>query len=122
MGFVDLHAHVLPALDDGSPDLATSLGMLKSLAAVGYERITATPHQKAAQFLPTREQIDVAHAETKNALAEAGVKLELGLAAENYWDDVFYSRWSDGSFPRYDGGKAFLFEIRPEDAPPRFQL
>lgn len=120
MGFVDLHAHVLPALDDGSPDMATSVAMLKSLAQVGYQRITATPHQKAEQFMPSRADIDSAHAATRSALADAGIELELGLAAENYWDAVFYERWQAGDVPGYDGGKAFLFEIPTEDLPTRF--
>jgi protein-tyrosine phosphatase len=121
MGYVDLHAHFLPALDDGSPDLATSMAMLKGLAAVGYERVTATPHQYAHRYLPDRAQIDSAYALVSQNAAADGIALGLSLAAENMWDDVFHGRWPDASFPRYDGGKSFLFEIRPEEVPLHFE-
>ncbi len=121
MGYVDLHAHFLPALDDGSPDLTTSMAMLRGLAEVGYERVTATPHQYAHRYLPEREQIaTMFDLVQQTALADA-IPIALSLAAENMWDDVFHGRWADGSFPRYDGGKAFLFEVRPEELPLQFE-
>jgi protein-tyrosine phosphatase len=117
MGYLDLHAHVLPALDDGAPDLDTSLTMLRALGAMGYEVVTATPHQKASQFLPPLEKIREAHA----GLAGAVPGLRLALAAENYWDSVFFERWRARAIPSYDDGPAFLFEIPPEELPVHFE-
>lgn len=117
MGYVDLHSHVLPALDDGAPDLATSLTMLRALGAMGYEVVTATPHQKASQFLAPLEKIREAHAE----LAGAVPGLRLALAAENYWDATFFERWRARAIPSYDDGRAFLFEIPTEELPVSFE-
>jgi protein-tyrosine phosphatase len=117
MGFVDLHSHVLPGIDDGSPDAATSLAMLRGLAGLGFDTICATPHQKAGQFMPSREQIDSAHSATRDALAGAGVVVELGLAAENMWDDVFHTRLEANQIPSYNGGNAFLVELQPSVLP-----
>lgn len=41
---IDLHCHILPALDDGSLDVADSLGMARQAVNDGIERICATPH------------------------------------------------------------------------------
>jgi protein-tyrosine phosphatase len=41
---IDLHCHILPGLDDGSRDLADSVGMARQAAADGIEVIAATPH------------------------------------------------------------------------------
>ncbi len=114
MGFVDLHTHVLYGLDDGARDLATSRAMLGALAALGFSEVYATPHQKAGQFMPSREAIDNAYAAVK---ASCTPDVRLGLAAENMWDDVFYARLQDGTIPSYDGGNAFLFELRPPEMP-----
>lgn len=112
MGFVDLHSHVLPALDDGSPDSDTSLAMLRGLKSIGFEHVCATPHQRAGMFMPERAMIDEAFEATRGLLAGAGVELALSLAAENMWDGVFYERTrSQWTVPAYDGGPAFLVEL-----------
>jgi protein-tyrosine phosphatase len=113
MGFVDLHSHVLPALDDGATDLSESDTMLRGLISMGYDIVCATPHQKANQFLPEISDIRAAHAATR----ARHPKIDLRLAAENYWDDVFFSRIPDLGFPRYDDKTAFLFEIPPPAVP-----
>ena len=41
---VDLHCHILPGLDDGSPDLESSLQMANQAVADGVTHILATPH------------------------------------------------------------------------------
>jgi protein-tyrosine phosphatase len=41
---IDIHCHVLPALDDGAKDLETSLMMCKMAADDGIEAIVCTPH------------------------------------------------------------------------------
>jgi protein-tyrosine phosphatase len=41
---IDLHCHILPAIDDGAADLADSVAMARQAAADGIEVICATPH------------------------------------------------------------------------------
>lgn len=113
VGFVDLHNHCLAGLDDGARDLAASEAMLGALAALGFTEVYATPHQKAGQFMPSREAIDLAFA-TVSATPRTP---RLRLGAENMWDDVFFERSQRGEIPSYDGGDAFLFELRPQLMP-----
>jgi len=116
LGFVDLHSHVLPGLDDGSPDEATSLSMLRGLAALGFDTVCATPHQKA-QFLPAHEAIRRAHRRVVELLADGSVGLRLPLAAENMWDATLYERIQSDEIPSYDDGAAFLVEFSPLQMP-----
>jgi protein-tyrosine phosphatase len=46
-GFVDMHSHVIPGIDDGPPDLAQSIAMLRAAAESGVARIAATPHLRS---------------------------------------------------------------------------
>ena len=115
MGLVDLHSHVLAAIDDGSPDLATSLAMIEALGAIGFSDVCATPHQKSGQYLPSAAQISDAFAQV-SAARTASMPV-LHLAAENMWDDVFFERSQRGAVPSYDGGPAFLVELRPPELP-----
>jgi protein-tyrosine phosphatase len=43
-GLVDIHAHLLPGIDDGPPDLESALRMARAAVAGGIEVIAATPH------------------------------------------------------------------------------
>ena len=44
---VDLHSHILPGIDDGSPDVDTSLAMLRREAEQGVDVVCATSHYYA---------------------------------------------------------------------------
>jgi len=44
MSVVDIHCHILPGLDDGSPDMATSIAMARLAAAAGISTVMGTPH------------------------------------------------------------------------------
>lgn len=41
---IDIHSHVLPGVDDGSPDMGMSLDMLALAAESGVHTLVATPH------------------------------------------------------------------------------
>jgi len=41
---IDLHCHILPALDDGALDLEDSVGMARQAEADGIATVCATPH------------------------------------------------------------------------------
>src|SRR5262245_56871655 len=118
--FTDLHWHVLPGIDDGAKTAEESLALLRLLKAAGFDCICATPHQKAAQFLPSAAEIQSAYAVSHKLASEMG-DLTLLLGAENYWDDVFFDRARERQIPCYTGGKAFLVEIPTTQTPPRFE-
>lgn len=46
---VDLHGHVLPGMDDGSPDAASSLAMLRKQAEQGVEAVCGTSYYYAKE-------------------------------------------------------------------------
>jgi protein-tyrosine phosphatase len=46
-GYVDIHAHVLPGIDDGPGDLGQSLEMARAAVASGVATIASTPHLRS---------------------------------------------------------------------------
>ena len=45
LGFVDIHCHLLPGIDDGAKSWEESLAMARMAVADGIETIVVTPHQ-----------------------------------------------------------------------------
>jgi protein-tyrosine phosphatase len=121
VGYVDLHSHVLPAVDDGAQALADAVALTARLAEMGFEVVCATPHQKQGVFVPSRDEIDGAHAQLVRALDEKGVRVELRLGAENFWDELFIERSRTAAQPTYTGGRAFLVELDVRVTPPRLE-
>jgi protein-tyrosine phosphatase len=119
--YVDLHAHFLAGLDDGARTLEASLQMVGALAALGFDTLNATPHQRAGMFMPHRAAIDQALAATRGRAADSFPALSIGVAAENFWDEVLHDRLQQGQVPSYPGDKAFLFEVSPQMLPPRLE-
>lgn len=43
-GYVDIHSHFLPGIDDGSPDVETSINLLSQAQNMGFKKFYCTPH------------------------------------------------------------------------------
>lgn len=89
---VDMHSHLLPGIDDGSPDAATSVGYIKKLMELGYKKFITTPHVYTDLYPNTRETILAAHAVLKEELVKEHLDVEVIAAAEYFMDDLFADR------------------------------
>lgn len=79
---IDIHHHLLFGLDDGSPDLETSLKMAEMAAADGITHIVCTPHSSNDfVFQPEENAIRLAELEEK-VLESLGGKLTLGIGCD----------------------------------------
>lgn len=85
----DIHSHILPGIDDGSPDIATSLELLKGIYDLGIRKTVATPHIIADIYRNTPETINGALHALRTAAAEAHIDVEISAAAEYMLDDYF---------------------------------
>lgn len=75
---IDLHSHLLPGVDDGSPSVAHSLPVLEKFVADGVERLVCTPHLDASLASHAPYEKHLAILEILRAAAPAGIRLELG--------------------------------------------
>lgn len=105
---IDLHTHILPAVDDGASDLAEALAMARSGVEEGLTVIAATPHfYEIRDWSRVKEKVKELQAElNKNQIA-----LELVAGAELMLDiDILAMKASD--IPTYgDQGKFCLLEL-----------
>lgn len=113
----DMHSHLLPGIDDGSPDLETSLGLIRGLAALGYRKLITTPHVLWDIYPNTTEQITESLKETQEAVAAAGINVELQAAAEYFIDEHFEAELKAKSPLLTIGGNMVLVEFSMVMAP-----
>jgi len=85
----DMHSHLLPGIDDGSPDNDTSLELIRGLQQLGYRQFITTPHIMGDVHRNNAATIGAAQQQLGQALQQAQIDVPLRAAAEYYLDDHF---------------------------------
>ncbi len=56
-GFVDIHSHILPGIDDGAKNVNESLELISEMKKIGFSKIVGTPHTYPGLYENTNETI-----------------------------------------------------------------
>lgn len=89
-GFIDIHNHILPGIDDGAKTVDDSIALIRSFSEFGVKHFIATPHIMSNYYPNTRETIGASLTELKNALLQNGLKdVSVEASAEHMIDDNF---------------------------------
>lgn len=88
MAWYDLHAHILPGVDDGPQTMREAVAMARLAAQSGTRLIVATPHRK-----DVIEGVGIPHlrrliTELRRHVAAQGIDIDLALGMENHLDET----------------------------------
>jgi len=86
---VDIHSHLLPSLDDGSPDVMTSVALIRRLSNIGLDTFHCTPHIFKELYPNTPQTINAALDQLRKALEEEKIDVKVTAAAEHMVDSDF---------------------------------
>jgi protein-tyrosine phosphatase len=117
----DLHCHLLPGIDDGSPDLATSLEMARIAHADGIRTVACTPHIYPGMYDNDAPGIRSAIAALQAELDAAGIGLRLVEGADVHLDTDLAGAIRGGRVPTLAGSRYLLLEPPHHVAPPGFE-
>lgn len=89
-GFVDIHNHLLPGIDDGAKDIEQSIELITRYKTLGITKFIATPHVMNDYYPNTPHTINVALENLRQEIKERGIKgIELRASAEYMMDQRF---------------------------------
>jgi protein-tyrosine phosphatase len=83
----DMHSHLLPGIDDGSPDMETSLRLIRGMTELGFTKLITTPHIMWDMYKNTRAVILDKLEQLQAAVKAEGLTVEINAAAEYFLDD-----------------------------------
>ncbi len=86
---VDVHAHLIPGIDDGPATMEESIRMIEKLAKIGYKRLTATPHVFSEYYPNTNNTILTGFKQLQTAVSAANIDIILDVAAEYFLEEDF---------------------------------
>lgn len=81
-GFIDIHSHLLPGVDDGCHDVSESLACAARLAAAGYSHVFCTPHIWPNLPANNVENIRAGVERLQRAIDAAGISIRLQPGGE----------------------------------------
>jgi tyrosine-protein phosphatase YwqE len=83
----DMHSHLLPGIDDGSPDMETSILLIRGMQELGFKKLITTPHILWDMYQNNSPIILAKLKEVRDRLKEENIDIELHAAAEYFIDD-----------------------------------
>lgn len=110
--FVDIHAHILPGIDDGASDMETAIGMLDIAAFEDKEScIIATPHYIFGSLQNGAAKVEGKLEELRKAASDKALKLDLRRGCEIFLSTEVPELLDSGEISTLAGSSYVLVEL-----------
>ena len=83
-GFIDIHSHILPGIDDGAKNIEDSISLISRMKKLGFSKIIGTPHTYPGLYENTNESIKEAFDKINKKKSN---NVELAYASEYMLDN-----------------------------------
>lgn len=117
---IDIHSHILPAVDDGAQNLDDALELLRLAQDDGVTTQFLTPHMRPPRYTNEAIKIQKAFNDFSEIVANAGLNIKLNLSAEVRVGPEIMPLLQRDDFPwlgLWEDKKAFLLEMPHSQVP-----
>lgn len=108
-GYIDLHNHILPGIDDGPLTMSEAVLLARALVAVGYETVVATPH--SCEGRPAPALILERLQELQEELSRLEIPLKLLPGAEQHIEPETLARLQHKEMLTLNHSRYLLLEL-----------
>ena len=112
----DIHSHFIPGIDDGSPDMDTTINIIQEMQKLGFRKVITTPHVMSDFYKNSSEIILKGLAAVRAELKVQKINMEIDVAAEYYIDYDFEQKIGQEEFLTF-GNNYILVELSFMEAP-----
>jgi len=113
---MDMHSHLIPGIDVGSPDLETSIELILRLKEFGFKKIITTPHIYKELYPNTAEIILQGKKIIQDEIQKRNIDIQFDAAAEYFCDEHFIDLLNNKNLLTFNGNHV-LFELSFDSEP-----
>lgn len=82
----DMHSHLIPGIDDGAPDMQTSIELILGLKEMGFTKLITTPHTMDGLYSNTSQIITSGLKELHTELKDQKIDIQIEASSEYFMD------------------------------------
>ena len=112
----DIHSHFIPGIDDGAPDMETTISLIKEMQGLGFKKVITTPHVMSDFYKNSSDIILKGLTDIRSELKVQNISMEIEAAAEYYIDYDFEQKIGKEKFLTF-GDNYILVELSFMEAP-----
>ena len=114
-GYVDIHTHILPGVDDGAESMMQSIRMARIAAMEGTSRIILTPHQRTDRRCVSPEGIERRMGLLQEEIDRLRIPVRLYSGSELFYRHGIEELLAEGRLKTLAGSAYCLVEFFPEE-------
>ncbi|MCI8269558.1 MAG: protein tyrosine phosphatase [Lachnospiraceae bacterium] len=113
---IDVHAHILPGVDDGARDLEETSCLLRFIISQGFGAVIATPHDFRRGQGPDYERLAGLARQAEQEIRKDYPDFRIYLGQETRYHEELAERLRAGKAFTLAGSRYVLIEFEPEDS------
>ena len=106
----DIHSHFIPSIDDGSPDMETTINLIQEMQKLGFSKVITSPHVMSDFYKNSSETILKGLKAVRAELKVQNINMEIDAVAEYYLDYDFEQKIGKEKFLTF-GDDYILVEL-----------